>query len=72
MLALRLQEPLEALDHFRGYRHFVDTNFKVNFGIRERVCVYYWYWRTLSQVLRQHIDQERVQGERADTNGDTQ
>jgi len=69
MLSLRLQESEEALLHFRRYKYFVDTNFKINFGSRERLAVYYWYWRTLSEIVKRRIEQG-VLDERSSANGD--
>jgi hypothetical protein len=56
MLSLRLQELSEAIIHFRQYKRFVDANPKANFGFRERLVVYYWYWRSLSEIVRRRIE----------------
>ena len=58
MLSLRLQETSESLQHFRRYKLLVDTNFRVSF--RERLAVYYWYWRSLSETLKRTIEQKRT------------
>jgi hypothetical protein len=55
MLSLRLQEPSESLFHFRRYKSMVDANLKVDFGFQERLGVYYWYWLTLSEVVRKRL-----------------
>jgi len=59
MLSLRLQDPLEALENFRRYKRFADNNFGNHFGMRERLTIYYWYWRTLSNIIRSKV-QERA------------
>lgn len=59
LLSLRLQQSNEAIIHFRHYRQFVDPNFNANFGFREQLVLYYWYWRTLSEIVRRRI-QDRV------------
>ena len=69
MLSLRLQESEEALLHFRRYKYFVDTNFKINFGFSERLALYYWYWRTLSETVGRKIEQG-VLDEKSSSNGD--
>ena len=69
MLSLRLQETEETLIHFRRYKYFVDTNFKINFGYRERLAVYYWYWRSLSEIVRRRIELG-VLDEKSSANGD--
>ena len=53
LLSLRLRNSYETLEHFRRYRRTVDQNVST----RERLTVYYWYWRTLSEILRQKIEQ---------------
>ena len=53
LLSLRLRNSYETLEHFRRYRRTVDQNV----SSRERLTVYYWYWRTLSEVLRQGLEQ---------------
>ena len=58
MLSLRLQETSEAIQHFRRYKLLVDTNFRISF--RERLAVYYWYWRSLSKTLRGTIEKRRT------------
>ena len=71
MLSLRLQDPPKALIHFRQYKHFVDKDFKINFGSCERLVLYYWYWRTLSDVLRQRIEDAALEmNEKSSGNGD--
>jgi hypothetical protein len=37
----------------------VDTTFKGNMGARERVAIYYWYWRTLSDIVRVRVEKEK-------------
>ena len=69
MLSLRIQETDKTLLHFRRYKYFVDANFKTNFGFRERLAVYYWYWRTLSEIVSSRIEQG-VLDEKASANGD--
>ena len=59
LLSLRLEEPLAALTHFRQYKMLVDTTFKENMGARERVAIYYWYWRTLSDIVRERMEKEK-------------
>jgi hypothetical protein len=58
MLSLRLQETSEAIQHFRRYKLLVDTNFRISF--RERLAVYYWYWRSLSETLKGLIEKRRI------------
>lgn len=58
MLSLRLQETSEALQHFRRYKLLVDTNSRICF--RERLAVYYWYWRSLSETLKRKIEQRET------------
>lgn len=54
MLSLRFQETAEALQHFRRYKLLVGTNTRISF--RERLAVYYWYWRSLSEALKRKIE----------------
>jgi len=61
MLSLRLEDPANSLPHFRRYKFFVDTAFKESMGVRERLAVYYWYWRTLSDMVKERIDMETKQ-----------
>ena len=56
MLSLRLQGASESLFHFRRYKGMVDANLKVDFGFRERLGVYYWYWVTLTDVVRKRLE----------------
>jgi hypothetical protein len=70
MLSLRLQEPIEAIENFRRYKRYVDTSFRTNFGVSERLAVYYWYWRTLSEIVRRQIQQKPVDGDETSVNGD--
>jgi hypothetical protein len=58
MLSLRLQDPSESLFHFRRYKSIVDANLKIDFGFRERLGVYYWYWTTLTEVARKKLNAE--------------
>src|SRR5579859_1446628 len=53
LLSLRFRDSYETLEHFRRYRRTVDPNI----SSRERLIVYYWYWRTLSEVLRRGLEQ---------------
>jgi len=53
LLSLRLQNSYETLEHFRRYRRAVDQNVST----RERLIIFYWYWRTLSEVLQQKVGQ---------------
>jgi hypothetical protein len=62
MLSLRIHQSHESLLHFRRYKQLVDTNFKINFGSRERLAVYYWYWRSLSDIVKQRIEQGALEG----------
>jgi len=59
MLSLRLEAPAYTLAHFRRYKLLVDTAFKGNMGVRERLAIYYWYWRTLSDIVKERIDMEK-------------
>jgi hypothetical protein len=59
MLSLRLEEPVASLAHFRRYKMLVDTTFKGNMGARERVAIYYWYWRTLSDIIKVQVEKEK-------------
>lgn len=71
ILSLRLQKSNEFLLHFRRYKQLVDTNFKINFGSRERLAVYYWYWRSLSDIVKQKIEQGALEmNEKSSANGD--
>jgi hypothetical protein len=70
MLSLRLQEHTETLHHFRRYKHFVDTSFTNNFTFHEKVPLYYWYWRTLSDILKGRIEGAPKVEEKAPANGD--
>jgi hypothetical protein len=56
MLSLRLEDPMTSLVYFRRYKMLVDTTFKGNMGARERVAIYYWYWRTLSDIVKVHVE----------------
>lgn len=67
MLSLRLHDPLQAIQNFRRYKRFADNNFGNQFGFRERLTVYYWYWRTLSDVIRDKLGSRPVNHE---MNGD--
>ena len=58
MLSLRLQETSEAIQHFRRYKLLVDTNFRISF--QERLTVYYWHWRSLSETLKGTIEKRRT------------
>jgi hypothetical protein len=69
LLSLRLQDQIEAIEHLRRYRRYVDNNFKRDFAIRERLVVYYWYWRTLSELVRRQI-QLRAGEDDPSVNGD--
>ena len=55
MLSLRLDDPVRAIDNFRRYKRFTENNFGNQFGFRERLTVYYWYWRTLSDLIKSRI-----------------
>jgi hypothetical protein len=55
ILCLRFQGRREALAHFRRYKNLVETNFKLDFGFDERLRLYYWYWRTLSDLLKKSL-----------------
>jgi hypothetical protein len=70
MLSLRLQDIHETLVHFRRYKNFVDVNLKMNFGFSERLAVYYWYWRSLSETVKKRIEQEQGElNEKSPANG---
>lgn len=56
MLSLRLEDPMASLAHFQRYKVLVDTTFKGNMGARERVAIYYWYWRTLSDIVKVRVE----------------
>jgi hypothetical protein len=57
MLSLRLHHPLESLENFRWYKHFAENNLGNQFAVRERQTVYYWYWRTLSDIMRDKVEE---------------
>ena len=57
LLSLRLQNPLQAIENFRRYKRYADTSFGTQFGFHERLTVYYWYWRTLSDIIRSKVEQ---------------
>lgn len=59
LLSLRLQDPLASLDHFRRYKRLMDTNFRANVNNHERLTLYYWYWRTLSDIVRRQVEENR-------------
>jgi hypothetical protein len=59
ILSLRVEEPMASLAHFRRYKMLVDTTFKGNMGARERVPIYYWYWRTLGDIVKARIEKEK-------------
>ena len=52
MLALGHKEPTESIGYFRQFRQLVDINAKVDFSFRERLDMYYWYWRLLSRLAK--------------------
>jgi hypothetical protein len=58
MLSLRLQDPTGSLKHFRLYKRFMDTNLRTKLSTHERLIVYYWYWRTLSGIVRKRVEQD--------------
>ena len=66
MLSLRLRDPIEAIDHFRRYKN----NFRTNFSIHERLIVYYWYWRTLADMVQKRIQQKPTISDEPSVNGD--
>jgi hypothetical protein len=59
MLSLRLEDRVASLAHFRRYKHFVDSAFKANMGARERLAIYYWYWRSLSDIIKERHEKEK-------------
>jgi hypothetical protein len=56
LLSLRLQDPIASLDHFRRYKLLMSTTFKINMNTHERLILYYWYWRTLSDIIRKQVE----------------
>jgi hypothetical protein len=52
MLSLRLLQPMEAIENFRRYKVFVENNFGNQVDFQDRLTVYYWYWRTLSDEMK--------------------
>ena len=70
MLSLRLRSPEDGLIHFRRYKRLVETQFKVTYGLRERLAVYYWYWRILSELVKQKIQKPAPENEKASTDGE--
>jgi len=68
MLALGHKEPNESIKYFRQFRQLVDINAKIDFSFRERLDIYYWYWRLLSRLVKEQGDEKdistRVDGEK--------
>jgi hypothetical protein len=56
MLSLRLHEVMETLIHFRRYKHIVEAHFKLDYRFRETLAVHYWYWKTLSEVVKRKLE----------------
>jgi hypothetical protein len=56
LLSLRLQDLTASLDHFRRYKQLMDTKFRINMNMHERLTLYYWYWRTLSDIIRKQAE----------------
>jgi hypothetical protein len=50
---------MASLAHSRRYKTLVDTTFKENMGTHERVPIYYWYWRTLGDIVKACIKKEK-------------
>ena len=48
MLSLRLQDPTGSLKHF----------LRTKLSTHERLMVCYWYWRTLSGIVRKRVEQD--------------
>src|SRR5271154_472512 len=52
ILSLRLLAPMQAIENFRRYKLFTENNFGNQIGFQDRLTVYYWYWRTLSEEMK--------------------
>ena|ERR1700721_1784816 len=55
MLSLRFHQPEQAIENFRRYKRFTENNFGNQFGFKDRLTIYYWYWRTLSDFMKSQI-----------------